>query len=276
MEKESKLVKKVRRLVRRAGLPQWLHRFGPKKYELWNHVLALLVRELFRMSYRRVVSTLKLLGFLCASKSAIQATAKKLPVSLWQQLLAATLTTGFVSVAAIDGTGFSRTSPSLYYIRRIGGVFAKRFVKVSILADTRRKKVLSAVVRLLPAHDVRDVPKLLRQTPCQHKTLVADKGYDSEKIHELCYEKNIQTMIPSRKRCKKGFYRHKMLKKFRTQTYRRREIIESIFSSIKRKFGSTVQCCRARTVRAQIFCRLILHNTKINKNQDSGQSLSSR
>jgi len=35
-----KLVYKVKRLIRRADCPRWLHHFGPKKYEFWNHTIS--------------------------------------------------------------------------------------------------------------------------------------------------------------------------------------------------------------------------------------------
>jgi hypothetical protein len=40
MSRENKLVDKVKRLIRKAGLPRWLHHYGPKKYEFLNHALA--------------------------------------------------------------------------------------------------------------------------------------------------------------------------------------------------------------------------------------------
>ena len=63
MDKEVKLIKKVKRLLRRANLPRWLHHFGPKKYEFYQHVLALFIRQACRLSLRRVTKLLRSLGF---------------------------------------------------------------------------------------------------------------------------------------------------------------------------------------------------------------------
>ena len=54
MKKEIRLVNKVKRLLRRLGMPRWLHHFGPKKYEFYQHFAALLVRAFCQLSYRRV------------------------------------------------------------------------------------------------------------------------------------------------------------------------------------------------------------------------------
>jgi len=58
MKKEKRLVNKIRRLIRQAGLPRFLHRFGPKKFLLWQLCLGLLIKEVFRLSYRRAMKFL--------------------------------------------------------------------------------------------------------------------------------------------------------------------------------------------------------------------------
>lgn len=258
MEKEVKLVKKVKRLLRKAGLPRWLHRFGPKKYEFWHHALALLVKQECRLSYRRVSRLLSTLGFKVPTYSALAKMAKRLPSWLWQRLLAATVQPAVL--AAVDGTGLSRTSPSHYYLKRIDKLYpVKRFAKLSILADTRRKKVLALRFRAKPAHDIRDVKALLKLAPNVGK-LVGDKAYDAEWLHELAFKLGITTVIPVRKGAFRGFYRHKMQSRFNKRTYNRRSIVESVFSALKRKFGSSVSCRSARTQRAEVYCRAIMHN----------------
>ena len=63
MEKEIKLVKKVKHLLKCLGCPRWLHHFGPKTYEFYEHLIALLVKEYCRLSYRRIKYLLDMFGF---------------------------------------------------------------------------------------------------------------------------------------------------------------------------------------------------------------------
>ena len=105
MEKETKLVKKVKRLLRKAGLPRWLHRFGPKKYDFWQHALALLIKQECKLSYRRTSRLLSMLGMVVPTYSALAKMAKRVPLDLWQRLLAATVQPAVL--AAVDGTGLS-------------------------------------------------------------------------------------------------------------------------------------------------------------------------
>ena len=265
MNKEAKLVKKVKYLLRKAGLPRWLHRFGPKKYAFWHHCLALLIKQECRLSYRRVSALLSSLGWHVPTYSALAKMVKRIPVTLWQRLLAATCNQA--NLVAIDGTGLSRTSPSLYYLQRIDKLYpTKRFIKLSILVDTRRKNVLALRLRAKPAHDIKDVTYLLKLAPKMSK-LLADKAYDAEWLHELAFHKGITTVIPVRVNTRKGFYRRKMQRLFTKRCYNRRSIVESIIFALKRKYGSSLSCRSARTQRAEMYCRTIMHNISLNKNR---------
>lgn len=189
MAKKEKLIQKVKRLLRRARMPRWLHHFGPKKYGFWQHAIALLVRAICQLSYRRVCWLLRQLGQACPTYSALIKMTQRMPQALWQCLLAATRSND-VNVAALDSTFFARSNPSYHYLRRTGRAGpVGRPVKANILVDTRRKKVLAARIRVLPRGDPRDVPALIKQ--CAPRILVADKGYDSEAVHEHCFERGI-------------------------------------------------------------------------------------
>jgi len=196
----------------------------------------------------------------CPSKSALHYTAKKLSAGFWQKLLKAT--SGITYLAAIDSTGFSRTNPSYHYLRRIDGRNPKIPVKMSAAFDTRKKKFCSAKIRVLPAHDIRDVKSLLKRA--KPKILAAGKAYDAAWLHHFCRENSIKAFIPIRKWSKpkhRNFgLRMKAAKNFKIKTYHRREVIESGFSSIKRKYGSSVNSRSVRGIRTEIYGRLACHN----------------
>lgn len=272
MKRENKLVNKVKCLLRRLGCPRWLHHYGPKTYELYEHVSALLVRSYCRLSYRRVKKLLDMFGIRCPSKSALQHTASKLNSAFWQRILLITASNPYL--IAIDSTGLSRTNPSYHYLRRIDGKIPKVPVKLSASFDTRRKKFCSAIIRVLPAHDIRDAKKLITENPPQ--VLVADKAYDARWLHQLCHEQNIRAHIPLRKwgkpRCRNMGLRIKAAKNFKLRTYHRRELVESAFSSLKRKLGSSVSSKTVRTIRTEVYGRLTCHNIFYLINRLSGQS----
>jgi hypothetical protein len=256
MDKENKLVKKVKRLLRRIGCPRWLHHFGPKTYEFYEHFCALILKFFCKLSFRRVKQLCDLLGLRCPSKSALQYTAKKLPVLFWQKVLKATC--GDSYLVAIDSTGLSRTNPSYHYLKRIDGKMPKIPIKLSVAFDTCKKKYCAAKVRVLPAHDLRDAQYLIQKS--KPKIAVADKGYSSNKLCRFSAKSGIVLMVPSKKNARRGFWRKKMQKQFKIRTYHRREMVEAGNSSIKRKFGSAVCAKLVRTVRTEVYGRLACHN----------------
>lgn len=260
MAGKNKLINKVKGLVRRAGCPRWLHRYGPKRYEFWHHAMALLVRAECRLSFRRVVRLLRDLGLKCPAKSTLHDTTKKMPVSLWRGLLK--LTRGMAYIAAIDGTGLSRSKPSYHYLKRIDGSMPSVPVKLSALVDTRRKRFMDARIRILPAHDIKDAKALVKGN--SFSKFVADKAYDANWLHELCKGKGVEAHIPMRGygKSKHGSMscRRQAAKRFRKRTYHRREIAEAMFHALKSTLGDSVSCRKARTIRAEVYLRLIAYN----------------
>ena len=260
MKKETRLVKKVKRLLHKLGCPRWLNHYGPKTYEFYEQLSALLVRFFCKLSYRRTNQLLDLLGIRCPSKSSLHRTAKKLDARFWQGVLKAT--SGCPYLIAIDSTGLSRTNPSYHYLKRIDGKMPKVPVKLSVAFDTKKKKFCAANVRVLSSHDIRDAKALLLQS--KPKVFVADKAYDARWIHELCKKLGIKPHIPVRNwgkpRSKNMGLRMKSIKKFNLRTYHRRELVESGFSAIKRKFGASVNSKSVRTIRTEIYGRLVCHN----------------
>ncbi len=264
MEKEKKLVNKVKRLIRKARIPRFLHHFGPKKYEFWQHSLAYIVKQECKLGYRRVTRLMRGLGMEVPCHSALCMSFHKLPLELWQRLLKATSCNAYI--AAIDGSGMSRPLPSPYYYRRNDKPYPIEIpLKISIAIDTRTKKILALRLRATRAHDIRDAKYLINQLQNKPRKIVADKGYDAEWLHRHCNSLSIQAVIPMRDYGTKKIYRGRSLrkisnKKFCKRTYYRREMVESVFSAIKRKFGSSVSSVKFSAQRAEMYCRAITHN----------------
>ena len=245
-----------------------MHHFGPKKYQLRDHLVGLLIRAFGNFSYARTVQLFDLLGMKCPSKSTLHYNAKKLDANFWQKILNATC--GISYLIAMDGTGLSRSMPSYHYLKRIDGKMPKVPIKLSVAFNTRKKKFAAAKIRVRPAHDTKDAKYLLKYSNPQ--IAVADKGYVSEKIYEFAYQNNTLLMIPKKSNAKRGYYRKKMHKQYRLKTYHRRELVESGNSSIKRKYGSSVSSRTVRTIRTEIYARLACHNITGWLNRLLGQS----
>ena len=95
--------------------------------------------------------------------------------------------------------------------------------------------------------------------------LVADKGYDSEKNHKLVFESGKNSLISMKYKHlpvskTKGHYRKKAKRTFEEGLYSQRELTESIFSSLKRKFGSKLRARKFQTQKNELLFRLLAYN----------------
>ena len=262
MTRQLRLLKKVTKHLRNASIPRFVQRYGPRQYLTAELVLGLAVREAYRLSYRRAAAFLDEYFDLRLHWTTLQKAAARLPAWFWHRVLRATAPS-FSPVAAVDGTGYARSCPSEHYLRRIDGLRPQVPVKLSILVDVETRKVLSARVRVRPAHDTRDVHGLINRVPDPPHVLLADKGYDSEPLHEWLDQRGIRAVVPVRKGCRHGRHRKRLRDRFPDEEYPERNIVESVFKSVKTKYGGHVRGRSARTVRAELFMRLVLHNIEL-------------
>jgi len=258
-KKKEQLKYKLYQQLRHVGAPKWFHHFGPKKFRLFELVLGLAVRARYCLSYRRAARFLSEDYDLDLHWTTLQKAAARLPVSLWQAVLASLAPDECFS-GAVDASGFNTTNPSHHYLRRINGSLPRCPVKLSVLVDTDSRKILSARIRAKPRHDILDVPSLIRQSPAKPWQLLMDKGYDSEKLHAFLDEKSIWSVAPTRKDCKRGRHRRVLRDHFPKGEYGYRNIVETVFMRLKKLFGGYVRSHKARPMRAEIYMRLIMYN----------------
>ena len=260
-KKEVKLLKKVSGLLKQLNQREYLHHFGPKKYKLKQHLLALLVMQVCRLSFRRVESFLFLLEIKVPTYSALCKSRKRIPISLWNLLLNQTANFQCFSVA-VDSTGFSRTNPSFHYIKRIDRKNPiKRYAKLSAFFDLKNKKFVALKIRIKPRHDIKDIDYLLNKI--SPKELIGDSAYDAESLHEKCFWKKINVIIKPKKNVKRGFFRRKQMKNYSEKDYHQRSLIESGFGSLKRKYGGSVFGKSFRSINSEIHLKAIAHNLRL-------------
>jgi hypothetical protein len=262
MKKEERLVNKIKRLLRRLGCPRWLHHYGPKTYELAQHIFAFVVMAICRLSLRRVHQFLGMLGYKVPTFSALCKSRKRISPTLFQSALALTAGENHKDVA-IDSTGISRTNPSHHYIKRIGRKKpVKNWVKQSTLFDIKQRTIIAIRIRSKPRHDIKDAEYLLKRADIQ-TALLGDTAYDSEKLHELCWNKGIQTQIKPRKNVIRGFYRRKQMKNYSEEKYHQRSLIESGQGGEKRKYGGFTLAVDWKAIRNEAYVKAIAYNLRL-------------
>jgi len=262
MVKTCKLVKKLELLLKQQLNSREYSHFGPKKFKLSEHLFALLFMQMCKLSFRRVSEILEQTDFHVPTYSALCKSRKRINPSMFERLLNGTHETQCENVA-IDSTGISVQNPSFHFVKRIDRIKPiKKFVKLSVFYDIDNRKFLALKIRKKPRHDVKDFPSLFEKYH-NFKNFFADRGYDSEKIYEKCFEKGIQTFIKPKKNIKRGFYRRKQMKNYSEEKYHQRSLVETGFSCLKRKYGGYTLTKSARSVKAELYLRAIANNLNL-------------
>jgi hypothetical protein len=92
-----------------------------------------------------------------------------------------------------------------------------------------------------------------------------DRGYDSEKMHRLIRDTlQADSIIPTRSWSNTaniwGKYRKEMTDNFDFVRYRKRVLVETKFSVLKRRFGADLKSRSFQIQKKEISCKIILAN----------------
>ena len=108
------------------------------------------------------------------------------------------LLTKIRNLFGVDASGFRSSNASSYYTDKIGN--RKKYTKLSMDAEVRERIACSLKIRRAPKHDTVDFKPIMERTSnIIPLSIVADKGYDSETIHEFVREElDAVSIIPAR------------------------------------------------------------------------------
>ncbi len=137
----------------------------------------------------------------------------------------------------------------------------RHWLKWVVVADLDRQFLLSQSARRGPWNDCANLPAVVEAASQQTRIglVLADAEFDSERNHTYIREQlGAQSVIPA-KRVEKTWRVHgvraQMRRAFPQQLYRRRALIETLFSSVKRKLSARAP---GRTLRMQMPQALLL------------------
>jgi len=150
---------------------------------------------------------------------------------------------------AVDATGLAQGAVSTFFVRRMHHHGQKplpwrHWLKWVVVADLDQQFLLSQMARRGPWNDCGNLPAVVQAASQETRIglVLADAEFDSERNHTYIRQQlGAHSVIPA-KRGKKTWRIHgvraEMRRAFPQRFYRRRALIESVFSSVKRKLSA--------------------------------------
>lgn len=247
------------------SIPKYFSRFSNKIYDNHQKLVIVVLMQKMKMTSREIVEWLKaneeirLLIGLC-NRIPVHTTVIRF-LNRIKYLLNKFFSIRQACKLGIDASGFELETKSYYY-RRVYNMKnkqkTKKYMKLSIAVDLDNQLILQHKIRRGPRNDNIDFKNLLNDLNVDY--VLADKGYSSKANRKLVLEKQGIPIIPYKK-CD-AVYRfpdNKRLK-FSKKLYGQRAKVETVFSVIKRKYGSVLRCKSFATQKAELTCKLIAYN----------------
>lgn len=247
---ESKLHAQIIKVFHASGMKLNDNKLGSKVYSNYQRVALIVLFMRSRKALRQFVAELKeskwprWLGLReLPSKSVLHNWLVKWNVFWLRKILSNCVANDKPSLMAIDATGFDSFNRSRHYEKRLrdfGVNNAKMpFAKVDLLVDTRNKLVYDFVLRTKPRHDNLGAASMIKRLKHKGVLILADKGYDSEPLHELVVKSGNLMYAPVRDfHVKKIGGKHRRRCSLGHEQYFQRNIVESINFSLKSRFRS--------------------------------------
>lgn len=270
----------MHQILRKMRVPLFLHSKSKHTFSVHQLILILVLRQYESKSYENMIEWLEV-----SSEIVVMLHLKTIPHFTTLQKATARLSDILLHVAigrfiqiitsnkifaGADATGFEDTHRTPYYSYRCS--LRHSFTKMSAGSDMSSQLICAVTIQHHPvSHDIKAFPELWKKmksiTPM--KIMVLDKGYDSESIHRLIRNNKTKSIIPTRNFTPlisrtRGQYRKLMRRSFdevemQTQ-YHQRNKCETVFSVIKRKFGSHTKSYHNSMKTKELLYRILAYN----------------
>jgi hypothetical protein len=277
------------------AVPEYAHKFSPKKFTQPQLLACLVLKEFARLDYRGLAAHLADLPDLCRligldavphyttfQKAAVRLLAatpgRRMFDAVLRRALEDRVRRRRVRLAAIDGTGMESRHVSRYFTKRQadgrpgGDRTYAHYPKVVFVADCETHMILAAVPGRGPASDLVQFGRAFGQAVrrARIEVLLADADFDAEWLHEAVRSHGIRTIIPPTRgrpsdKPPAGRWRRVMKQRFERLKlkYGQRWQVEAVNSMIKRRLGSALRARVEANQFREIILRAITHNVMI-------------
>ena len=249
-------------------IPRYFSKFSNKIFCNHQKIVLLVLKQKLRTTYRDLIEILKISDIpllIGLKRIPHHTTLIKFDKKIKPHLLNFFLPYRKAKTIGIDATGFSVENRSKHYEMRTALTSYRRYIKLSIIADLDKQLIMNQAIHKSPRHDNKDFMILMRNVKA--KAICADKGYDSNENHRfIMQDLKAKSLIAIKNYGNKKHrnwrkdWRKVALKQFDEKEYHQRSKVETIFSSVKRKYGSNLKAKNFQSQKKEVICKLIAYN----------------
>lgn len=267
MDKNSNYLKFIDKSLELAkAIPRYFSKYANKIFCNHQKIVLLVLKQKLRTTYRDLIEILKISHiplYLGLKRIPHHTTLIKFAKKIKSSLLNNILSIRQACTVGIDATGFELENKSYYY-RTIWNSNkpqkTKRFMKLTIAADANKQLILHYKIRRDYKRCNIEFRDILKELKVDY--VVADKGYSSrENRNFVLYKLNAIPFIPYKKNEWTYKFRDGKRLRFDEKIYHQRSKVETIFSVIKRKYGSILKGRSFVAQNIELICKLIAYNT---------------
>ena len=263
-EEDSQYLKFIDEALELAKkIPRYFSKFSKKIFDNHQKFVLLILKQKLRTTYRDLVEMLKITNiplYIGLKRIPEHTTLVKFAKKV-KGMLSLVLNIRTAATVAVDSTGFELENKSYYY-RAVWNSDCRqktaRYMKLSLSVDTDKLLILKHKIRKMARNDNFDFKHLVNDliTNC----VLADKGYDSRKNRQFVINKlHALPIIPVRRHT--NFYGYiSGSRKIDGNSYHQRSKAETVFSIIKRRYGSVLKSKTDAAQKSELLCKLIAHN----------------
>jgi len=285
----SKIEEQILNLFHASNLPLHFNKTGYKDFTNYQRISLIIVFRRENKPIRDFLKDLKeskLVSWLglkrIPKKSTFHDWLNLFDTELIRELINLSVDKSNLKVAAIDGSGVQTNFQSPYYQKRLkelGEKIKSSYHKLDIIVDTYGKKqIIDYSFRLKNRHDSFVAKKLLKKIKFRRCKILADKGYPDYSFIENSKTKQNNFISPPKNyggKCRhNNFKRERKIRNFESnkQIYRRRVIVECVFSSLKRKQILKLRSRLSHMKKREMGWHILFYNIRRNIEFD-GQSI---
>ena len=277
----NKLEEQLIKLFHSVDLPLYFNHKGNKHFTNYQRISLIIIFRRENKSIRDFLRDLKESKWISwlglkrvPKKSTFHDWLNLFDMKLIRELINSSLDKSNLKVVAVDGSGVQTNFQSPYYQKRLkelGEEVKNSYHKLDIIVDVYGKKqILDYSFLLKNRHDSFVANKLLKKIKFRRCKILADKGYPNYDFIDM--SKTRQNNFISPPKNYGGKCRHNNLKRERKirnfdsnkGIYRRRVIVECVFSSLKRKQHLKLRSKVSYMKKREMGWHILLYNIRRN------------